>query len=272
MINGRSKASVDAAIAALTAAVPAPHASAALLPLPGDVSSADGCGAIISGAAAHGDLDVLICNVGIFAVKPFEAITDEEWLRYFEVNVLSCARLARHFLPAMLARGWGRVVLVSSEVAERPLPTMVAYSVSKASQVRSACCWRLCRAAVGAVADVAEPGGSVAEQAHNASYSTASENVNALPRPALQVNLARGLAELTKGTAVTVNSLLPGPTWTEGVSTTRRGGARVKLQHLRRGARRRCMACALAPNSDLPVPRSRLAAQAVARDRPPRHP
>jgi NAD(P)-dependent dehydrogenase (short-subunit alcohol dehydrogenase family) len=75
---------------------------------------------------------------------------------------MSCVRLARRFLGKMLAANWGRIVLISSEVAERPLPHMIAYSVSKASQV----------------------------------------------------NLARGLAELTKGSNVTVNSVLPGPTWT----------------------------------------------------------
>jgi len=115
----------------------------------------------------HGPVDVLVNNLGIFEVKPFEQITDEEWLNYFNVNVLSAVRLCRVYLPEMLQRNSGAIIIVSSEAAIMPKPFMIHYSVTKTAQL----------------------------------------------------SLARGLAELTKGTKVRVNSVLPGPTWTEGIQT-----------------------------------------------------
>jgi NAD(P)-dependent dehydrogenase (short-subunit alcohol dehydrogenase family) len=110
-------------------------------------------------------LDILVNNLGIFEVRPFPEITDEDWLRFFQVNVLSGVRLSRFYLPGMLQKNWGRIVFISSESALNVPKEMVHYGVTKTAQI----------------------------------------------------SLARGLAETTAGTGVTVNSVLPGPTRSEGV-------------------------------------------------------
>ncbi|HEV3263717.1 MAG TPA: SDR family oxidoreductase, partial [Gemmataceae bacterium] len=103
--------------------------------------------------------------LGIFEAKPFAEITDQDWLRFFEVNVLSGVRLSRSYLPQMLQKNWGRIVFISSESGLNIPVEMVHYGVTKTAQIA----------------------------------------------------LARGLAETTAGTGVTVNSVLPGPTRSEGV-------------------------------------------------------
>ena len=111
------------------------------------------------------DVDILVNNLGIFEPKPFEQIPDEDWRRFFEVNVLSGIRLARTYLPDMLKRNWGRIVFISSESAIQIPAEMIHYGMTKSAQIA----------------------------------------------------VARGLAETTAGTGVTVNSVLPGPTKSEGV-------------------------------------------------------
>src|SRR3954451_12138398 len=110
-------------------------------------------------------LDILVNNLGIFEAKPFPDIPDEDWQRFFEVNVLSGVRLSRFYLPGMLRKNWGRVVFISSESGVNIPVEMIHYGVTKTAQIA----------------------------------------------------LARGLAETTAGTNVTVNSVLPGPTRSEGV-------------------------------------------------------
>jgi NAD(P)-dependent dehydrogenase (short-subunit alcohol dehydrogenase family) len=110
-------------------------------------------------------LDILVNNLGIFEPKPFAEISDEDWLRFFEVNVLSGVRLSRFYLPQMLQKNWGRILFISSESGVNTPVEMVHYGVTKTAQIA----------------------------------------------------LGRGLAETTAGTAVTVNSVLPGPTRSEGV-------------------------------------------------------
>jgi NAD(P)-dependent dehydrogenase (short-subunit alcohol dehydrogenase family) len=112
-----------------------------------------------------GSVDILVNNVGIFDPKPFAEIPDEEWLRFFEVNVMSGVRLSRHYFPQMLANNWGRIIFISSESGLQIPEEMIHYGTTKTAQLA----------------------------------------------------VARGLAELTKGTNVTVNSVLPGPTASEGV-------------------------------------------------------
>lgn len=133
----------------------------------GDLGTAAGCDNVISQLAKLGNVDVLINNAGIFGVQDFFEIDDAEWLRYFQVNIMSTVRLSRALLPSMLEKNWGRIVNVASEAAIKPLPQMIHYSMTKTSVV----------------------------------------------------SLARGMAELTKGSSVTINSILPGPTWTAGVET-----------------------------------------------------
>ncbi|AMO55938.1 oxidoreductase [Endozoicomonas montiporae] len=130
-----------------------------------DLSDARQAAALIERLNADGGVDILVNNTGIFEVKAFETITDEEWMHYFNVNIMSAVRLSRAILPDMLERGFGRIVNVSSECAIKPLGQMVHYSVTKTALL----------------------------------------------------SLSRALSELTKGKDVTVNSVLPGPTWTDGV-------------------------------------------------------
>ncbi len=97
-----------------------------------DLGTAEGCAALI---AAVPDVDVLVNNVGVFTPQPVFEIPDEEWARHFEINVMSGVRLARHHVPAMVGRGWGRVVFVSSESALQIPPEMVHYGMTKAAQL-----------------------------------------------------------------------------------------------------------------------------------------
>jgi NAD(P)-dependent dehydrogenase (short-subunit alcohol dehydrogenase family) len=147
----------------------------------GDLGSAGGCEHVVEQLADLAGVEILINNAGIFSVQDFFAIEDEEWLRYFQINVLSTARLCRALMPAMLEQGWGRIINVASEAGVKPLPQMIHYSVTKTALI----------------------------------------------------GLARGLAELTKGTPVTVNSLLPGPTWTAGVEAYFDGLAREEKKPVR---------------------------------------
>jgi NAD(P)-dependent dehydrogenase (short-subunit alcohol dehydrogenase family) len=160
VVNGRTQGKVDAAVAALAKAVP----GSKLRGIAADVSTAAGCNAL---AAALPDADILINNAGIFEPKGFFDIPDEDWTRFFEVNVMSGVRLSRAYLGGMLKRNWGRVVFISSESALNIPKEMIHYGVTKTAQLA----------------------------------------------------LSRGLAEMTRGTAVTVNSVLPGPTMSEGVET-----------------------------------------------------
>jgi NAD(P)-dependent dehydrogenase (short-subunit alcohol dehydrogenase family) len=111
------------------------------------------------------EVDILVNNVGIFEPKEFNAITDEDWFKFFEVNVLSGVRLSRTYFDQMISKNWGRIIFISSESALQIPAEMIHYGMTKTAQIA----------------------------------------------------VARGLAELTKGTAVTVNSVLPGPTLSEGV-------------------------------------------------------
>jgi NAD(P)-dependent dehydrogenase (short-subunit alcohol dehydrogenase family) len=160
VVNGRSQAKVDAAVAVLAKAVP----GAKVRGVAADVSTAAGCKALV---AAVPDVDILINNAGIFEPKEFFDIPDEDWSRFFEVNVMSGVRLSRAYMPGMLKRNWGRIVFISSESALNIPKEMIHYGMTKTAQLA----------------------------------------------------VSRGLAELTRGTAVTVNSVLPGPTMSEGVET-----------------------------------------------------
>ncbi len=120
---------------------------------------------MVNAAKAISDIDILINNVGFFEFKPFFQVSDHEWSKLFDLNVMSGVWLSRALMPKMLERNWGRIVFMASEAGVKPNPEMIHYSVTKTTQIA----------------------------------------------------LARGLAEMTKGTGVTVNSALVAPTWTEGV-------------------------------------------------------
>ncbi|MGD0847239.1 SDR family NAD(P)-dependent oxidoreductase [Bradyrhizobium sp.] len=171
VINGRTKAKVDAAVEALRKAMP----EAKLRGVAADVSTAAGCQTLV---AALPDVDILINNAGIFEPKGFFEIPDEDWSRFFEVNVMSGVRLSRAYLPGMLKRNWGRIVFISSESALNIPREMIHYGMTKTAQLA----------------------------------------------------VSRGLAEMTRGSAVTVNSVLPGPTMSEGVETFVKGLAKQNGQ------------------------------------------
>lgn len=158
VINGRTAAAVDRALAQLRSEVP----GAQVQGVAADLADAAGCQQLAQAVPA---VDILVNNLGIYEPKPFEAISDADWQRLFETNVMSGVRMARALLPGMKARNWGRVVFIASESGICPPAEMVHYGMSKSAQL----------------------------------------------------SVSRGLAETCAGSGVTVNSVLPGPTLTEGV-------------------------------------------------------
>ena len=126
-INGRTAARADAAIAKLKAETGGDFVRAI-----GDLSNAKGAKDVI---AALPDADILVNNAGIFEPKPFFDIPDEDWMRFFETNVLSGVRLSRHYTPAMVKRGWGRVIFISSESGVHIPAEMVHYGMTKTAQL-----------------------------------------------------------------------------------------------------------------------------------------
>ena len=128
VITGRTQARVDEAIASIKSAVP----KARLTGVASDLGSAEGARQLI---AQVPDTDILINNLGIFEPKPFFEIPDEDWMRFFEVNVLSGVRLSRHYAQGMAKRGWGRIQFVSSESGLQIPAEMIHYGTTKTAQL-----------------------------------------------------------------------------------------------------------------------------------------
>ncbi len=128
LVNGRTQGRVDEALAAIRRDVP----GADLVGFAADLARADGAEAL---ARAHPEVDILVNNLGIFEPKPFAEITDSEWVRFFEANVLSGVRLSRIYLPGMLAKNWGRVVFISSESGLNIPAEMIHYGMTKTAQL-----------------------------------------------------------------------------------------------------------------------------------------
>jgi NAD(P)-dependent dehydrogenase (short-subunit alcohol dehydrogenase family) len=128
VVNGRTKQRVQQAIAEIRAAVP----EAKVKGLAADLGSREGAKAMIDAAP---DAEILVNNLGIFEPKPFFEIPDDDWERFFRVNVLSGVRLARHYTPGMVKRGWGRVIFISSESAIQIPAEMVHYGMTKTAQL-----------------------------------------------------------------------------------------------------------------------------------------
>ena len=127
-ITGRTQASVDAALGRLRKDLPKVVAQG----VAADCASAEGAQAVFTRVA---EIDILVNNLGIYARMPFFDIPDAEWLRYFEVNVLSGVRFARHYARAMAQRKWGRVLFVSSESGLNIPREMIHYGMSKTAQL-----------------------------------------------------------------------------------------------------------------------------------------
>jgi NAD(P)-dependent dehydrogenase (short-subunit alcohol dehydrogenase family) len=127
IINGRSQQSVDDAIGKLRQ-----KASGNLIGFAGDLSREDVAEKL---AREHPDVDILVNSLGIFEPVPFGQITDADWRRFFEVNVLSGVRLSRLYLPGMKQRNWGRIIFISSESGVQIPPEMIHYGMTKAAQI-----------------------------------------------------------------------------------------------------------------------------------------
>src|SRR6202158_5144002 len=121
-VNGRTEARVGDAVDRLRREL----SDATVSGIAADLSSGDGCRTLIGQLP---DVDVLVNNLGIFEPKPFDQISDEDWFRLFEVNVMSGVRLCRAYLPGMKTRNWGRVVFISSESAVQIPAEMIHYGM-----------------------------------------------------------------------------------------------------------------------------------------------
>jgi NAD(P)-dependent dehydrogenase (short-subunit alcohol dehydrogenase family) len=168
-INGRTSERVNAAIDSLMKET----GSTSVKGIAADFSNRDQVNQLIDTLP---NVDILINNVGIFEPKAFNDITDEDWFKFYEVNVLSGVRLSRAYFDKMIEKNWGRIIFISSESAVQIPAEMIHYGMTKTAQIA----------------------------------------------------IARGLAELTKNTAVTVNTVLPGPTFSEGVGGFIEGLAKEK--------------------------------------------
>ena len=160
IINGRTQARVDAALAEIQGK----WIDADVRGVAADLSNAEGVAELLE---AEPNVDILVNNLGIFEPKSFDEITDADWTRFFETNVMSGVRLTRAYLGGMKLRKWGRVIFIASESAVNIPAEMIHYGMTKTAQVA----------------------------------------------------IARGLAESLVGTPITVNSVLVGPTRSEGVGT-----------------------------------------------------
>ena len=127
-VNGRTQERVDAAVASIRSQV----SGAKVDGIVADFSSVAGAETVIANLPA---VDVLVNNVGIFEPKPFADIPDADWYRFFEVNVMSGVRLARHYLAGMVKKNWGRILFISSESAVQIPAEMVHYGMTKTAQV-----------------------------------------------------------------------------------------------------------------------------------------
>lgn len=158
IVNGRTQEAVARAIAKIREVAP----EASVRGVAGDLGSRAGVDAFVKAVPGT---DILVNNLGFFGPGDLFSTDDEEWERYFQINVMSGVRLTRHYLRDMMERKWGRVVFLSSESGLNIPPDMLAYSFSKTAQL----------------------------------------------------GIARGIAKLAAGSGVTVNSVLPGPTLSDGV-------------------------------------------------------
>jgi NAD(P)-dependent dehydrogenase (short-subunit alcohol dehydrogenase family) len=127
IVNGRAQPSVDKAVAELKATT-----GGDVVGFAGDLSTAVAADRL---ALSHPDVEILVNNLAIFEPKPFEQIPDADWMRFFDVNVLSGIRLARLFLPAMKRADWGRIIFISSESALQIPAEMIHYGVTKTAQI-----------------------------------------------------------------------------------------------------------------------------------------
>ena len=128
VINGRGESAVKQAVTRVVETV----AGASVDGIAADLATTEGVSEFLRRA---GTADILVNNLGIFEPKAFEGITDADWYRFFETNVMTGIRLSRHFLPAMREKNWGRVVFISSESALNVPTEMIHYGMTKTAQL-----------------------------------------------------------------------------------------------------------------------------------------
>lgn len=161
IINGRYKDKTEQAVVLLKKEFP----NATISSIEADFGDANDVEKLLD---ELNNVDILINNIGIFEIQDFENITDYDWMKMFEINVMSAVRLSRKVLPKMLQNKWGRIVFISSESGVNIPENMIHYGMSKAAMMA----------------------------------------------------VSNGLSKLTKGTEVTVNTILGGPTYSDGVANT----------------------------------------------------
>jgi NAD(P)-dependent dehydrogenase (short-subunit alcohol dehydrogenase family) len=127
VVNGRTQPAVDQAVETIRA-----ETRGAVLGFAGDLSQASVAQEVVE---KHPGISILVNNLGIFEPKAFEDIPDEDWRRFFDVNVLSGVRLARLVLPAMRQANWGRIIFISSESAVQIPTEMIHYGMTKTAQL-----------------------------------------------------------------------------------------------------------------------------------------
>ena len=174
VIAGRSQKSVDAALAELRAQGGRGQVQGVVA----DLGTAAGAEILF---AAHPKTDILVNNLGIYDDVDFFKVADSEWTRFYETNVLSGVRLARHYAPGMVEKGWGRILFISSESGIATPADMINYGVTKSANLA----------------------------------------------------VSHGLAKRLAGTGVTVNAILPGPTFTDGLQDMLRDAAAESGRDLR---------------------------------------
>ena len=150
-ITGRTQASVDRALGRLRDAVPACAADG----VAADCSGAQGAQTVFGRVP---ETDILVNNLGIYERRPAFEITDAEWMRLFETNVMSGIRFTRHYAPAMATRGWGRVIFVSSESGLNIPREMIHYGMSKTAQLSISRGFAMELAATGVTVNALLPG------------------------------------------------------------------------------------------------------------------
>jgi NAD(P)-dependent dehydrogenase (short-subunit alcohol dehydrogenase family) len=127
IVNGRTEAAVAAAVRHIRE-----ETNGVVHGFAGDLSKASVAEDL---AKVHPSVEILVNNLGIFEPKPFEEIPDADWVRFFDVNVLSGVRLARLFLPAMRQANWGRIIFISSESGVQIPEEMIHYGMTKTAQL-----------------------------------------------------------------------------------------------------------------------------------------
>ena len=132
-VNGRAEGRVKQAMAQVEAAkAQVKQTQGTVEGITADLGSVEGCVELFSQLP---NVDILVNNLGIFEARLFAQISDDDWRRFFEVNVLSGVRLSRQYLPGMLKNNWGRILFISSESAVQIPVEMIHYGMTKTAQL-----------------------------------------------------------------------------------------------------------------------------------------